>query len=167
MVSYAGRGRNAVLLVRIRWLEGVPADMASSNSLPAWVAEIAATGRRFRRFLLVGVVGLGVNQMVLFVLSGRIELPLYVASPVAIFLSMMVTFVLNEWWTWHDRGSGPLFHRVALYLPINTVGLLINYAVLQALVDLTGMHYLMANLVGAGAAAVWNFTVNHRVTWRR
>ncbi len=28
------------------------------------------------------------------------------------------------------------------------------------------MHYLLANLVGAGIAAVWNFGLNHVITWR-
>jgi putative flippase GtrA len=29
------------------------------------------------------------------------------------------------------------------------------------------MHYLLANLVGAGVAAVWNFLLNNAITWRR
>lgn len=125
-----------------------------------------AVGRRFQKFLVVGAIGLGVNQLGLFALAEQFGAPLHVASPVAIFISMIVTFSLNEVWTWHDRGAGPLVHRVAFYLPINTVGLVINYLVLQALVDLTPLHYLIANVIGAGIAAVWNFSANHRITWR-
>jgi putative flippase GtrA len=79
---------------------------------------------------------------------------------------MVATFALNEMWTWHDRGSGPILHRLFFYCPINSVGLLINFGVLSYLVHDHEWHYLLANLVGAGFAAVWNFTLNHLITWR-
>jgi dolichol-phosphate mannosyltransferase len=78
---------------------------------------------------------------------------------------MLVTFSLNEQWTWHDRGGRPILHRMALYFPINLVGLVINVAVLKVLVSDLDMHYLIANLFGAAAAAVWNFSLNNRFTW--
>jgi putative flippase GtrA len=140
--------------------------MISSERLPASVARAWLLAQRFQKFLVVGAIGLAVNQLSLLVLRGGFDIVLHVASPVAIFLSMIVTFTLNEMWTWHDRGSGPLIHRIGLYFPINMVGLLINYLVLQLLVDHTGVHYLLANFIGAGMAAVWNFLVNNSITWR-
>jgi putative flippase GtrA len=52
------------------------------------------------------------------------------------------------------------------YVPINIGGLLINWGVLAYLHDVHGMHYLIANLFGAGVAAVWNFLLNNAITWR-
>ncbi len=78
---------------------------------------------------------------------------------------MVVTFLLNEHWTWHDRGSGPIVHRMAKYFPINLVGLVINVVILRTLVAEASMNYLIANLFGAGAAAVWNFLLNNYFTW--
>ena len=140
--------------------------MTSSERLPALVARSWLLARRFQKFLVVGAIGLAVNQFALWILRGKLDLELHIASPLAIFLSMIVTFTLNEMWTWHDRGTGPVIRRVGLYFPINMVGLLINYLVLQLLVDHTGAHYLFANLVGAGIAAIWNFLVNNAITWR-
>jgi putative flippase GtrA len=88
------------------------------------------------------------------------------ASPIAIFLSMIVTFILNERWTWHDRGQGRILHRAVLYGSINSGGLLINWLTLVSLHQI-GLDYLVANLVGAGFAAAWNFSLNHALTWRR
>lgn len=122
--------------------------------------------RRFQKFLVVGAVGLAVNQGLLFVFHDLLHLILSAASALAIFISMVVTFTLNERWTWHDRGSGPVLHRMAMYFPINCFGLVINVVILTLLVDRLGIHYLVANLFGAGTAAVWNFTINHRITWR-
>jgi putative flippase GtrA len=140
--------------------------MISSERLPASVARAWLLTQRFQKFLVVGAIGLAVNQVGLLILRGGFDVALHFASPIAIFLSMIVTFTLKEMWTWHDRGSGPLIHRIGLYFPINMVGLLINYLVLQLLVDHTGAHYLLANFVGAGMAAIWNFLVNNAITWR-
>lgn len=120
--------------------------------------------KRFTTFLVVGAVGFGVNQGALFLLVDRGVMTPAWASPVAIALSMVVTFVLNAQWTWRDRGADSPLRRAGLYVAINTGGLLINWGVLVAL-ERAGLHYLWANVVGAGAAAFWNFALNHRVTW--
>lgn len=140
--------------------------MLSSEGLPRPVIRPAAITRRFQKFLLVGAVGLGVNQGVLFALVDQASLAVAMASPIAIFLSMLVTFTLNERWTWHDRGQGRILHRAMLYGSINSGGLLINWLTLVSLHQI-GLDYLVANLIGAGIAAAWNFSLNHALTWRR
>jgi putative flippase GtrA len=140
--------------------------MLSSEGLPRPVVRPATIARRFQKFLLVGAIGLAVNQVALFALVAQAALAVAMASPIAIFLSMIVTFILNERWTWHDRGHGRILHRAMLYGSINSGGLLINWLTLVSL-ERAGLNYLIANLVGAGLAAVWNFTLNHSLTWRR
>lgn len=140
--------------------------MISIERWPQPAARAFVLAQRFQKFLVVGSFGLLVNQGLLFVLRHLFEAPLSIASPVAIFVSMMVTFALNELWTWHDRGKGLIIHRLMIYVPINSVGLLINYGVLSYLVHDYHWHYLMANLIGAAFAAVWNFALNHLITWR-
>lgn len=139
--------------------------MLSTESLPRPVARVATVTRRFQKFLFVGAVGLAVNQSALFALVALAAAPIVAASPLAILLSMAVTFTLNERWTWHDRGRGRLLHRALMYGSINSGGLLINWFTLVSL-DRLGLNYLIANLIGAGIAAVWNFSLNHALTWR-
>lgn len=140
--------------------------MLLSESMPRSVLRVATVTRRFQKFLLVGGIGLGVNQGLLFALVALAAFPVASASPIAILLSMLVTFTLNEQWTWHDRGRGRIVHRALLYGTINSGGLLINWLLLVAL-ERTGMNYLVANLMGAGIAAIWNFSLNHALTWRQ
>ncbi|CAN5776578.1 hypothetical protein BH23CHL5_BH23CHL5_06440 [soil metagenome] len=140
--------------------------MLSVKDWPAPAARAWILAQRFQKFLVVGAVGLAVNQITLFVLHDGASLRLVISSPVAILISMIVTFALNERWTWHDRGTGPVLNRMGMYFPINLVGLVINFMVLTVLVEQFALYYLVANLFGAGIAAVWNFLVNHHVTWR-
>jgi dolichol-phosphate mannosyltransferase len=140
--------------------------MFSTQTWPQPALRAWTLAQRFQKFLAVGAVGLAVNQGVLTLLWEVFALRLSVASPVAIAVSMLVTFSLNEVWTWHDRGKGRILHRALLYGTINSGGLMINAGVLLYLEGEMGMHYQLANLVGAGTAAVWNFSLNHFVTWR-
>jgi dolichol-phosphate mannosyltransferase len=140
--------------------------MISVESWPQPAVRVWILAQRFRKFLVVGAVGLAVNQVSLATLHDVHDFALLIASPIAIFLSMIVTFILNERWTWHDRGTGHIISRAMTYLPINIGGLLINWGILYNLTEVHHVHYLFANLVGAGVAAVWNFILNHAITWR-
>lgn len=141
--------------------------MISVESWPQPAARVWFLARRFRKFAVVGAIGLLANQAGLASLHDLMGMAVAIASPIAILLSMFVTFSLNEQWTWHDRGTGPMLSRAMTYVPINLGGLLINWGILLFLHDQHGVHYLFANLVGAGVAAVWNFLLNHSITWRR
>jgi putative flippase GtrA len=141
--------------------------MMSTESWPQPAVRLWTLTQRFQKFLIVGAFGLAVNELFLFFFHDLAAVRIGVASTFAVLISMVVTFLLNERWTWHDRGSGKIVHRVMLYFPINSGGLLINVVVLTLLVDHTSMHHLVANLVGAGLAAIWNFSLNNAITWRR
>lgn len=141
--------------------------MISVESWPQPAVRAWFLALRFRKFLIVGAIGLVVNQAGLASLHDLLRIAVVVASPIAIFLSMIVTFTLNERWTWHDRGTGPVMARAMTYIPINIGGLLINWGILYYLIDQHNVHYLLANLIGAGTAAVWNFLLNNAITWRR
>jgi putative flippase GtrA len=140
--------------------------MISVESWSDSAVRLWSLAQRFQKFVAVGVIGLVVNQAGLVLLHGIAGMAVRVASPVAILASMAVTFYLNEAWTWHDRGSGRVVHRAMSYVPINLGGLIINWAVLTFLHDNYDMHYLVANLFGAGLAAIWNFVLNNAITWR-
>jgi putative flippase GtrA len=140
--------------------------MISTETWPDSAQRAWALTQRFQKFIVVGAIGLIVNQGLLFIFVSTFGWALRVSSPLSIVVSMIVTFTLNEIWTWNDRGHGRLWSRVVMYGMINSGGLFINAGVLLFL-ESHGMHYLLANLVGAGLAAIWNFILNNAITWRR
>lgn len=140
--------------------------MISMESWPEPTAKLWMLLQRFQKFLVVGAIGFLTNQGLLYALHEWGGLSVPVASPFAILASMVVTFYLNEVWTWHDRGSGHVLARARTYVPINLGGLAINWGILTFLHDSVGMHYLLANLIGAAVAAIWNFVLNNSITWR-
>lgn len=141
--------------------------MISTERMPESMVRLWVLAQRFQKFLIVGAFGFVTNQGFLWLLHERASISVKAASPIAILISMIVTFYLNEVWTWHDRGGPGWMRRAQTYVPINIGGLAINWGVLTYLHSSWGMHYLWANVVGAGLAAIWNFALNNAITWGR
>ena len=85
--------------------------MLSTETWPQPAVRLWTIAHRFQKFLVVGVVGLAVNQGMLIGLHDLANLELLISSPLAIVVSLIATFMLNELWTWHDRGTGRILTR--------------------------------------------------------
>lgn len=117
------------------------------------------------KFATVGLSGVGVNLLFLFLLYERASLPLLVASPLAVEASIASNFVLNNHWTFgKSRLTAIDFFKFNL---ISLGGLVITTGALYALHTLAGMYYVWADLVGIGLATGWNFSLNVLWTWRQ
>lgn len=140
--------------------------MISTRTWPQPAIRVFNLVQRLQKFLLVGAIGLITQQLLVFVFHNLAAWNSRPSLIVAIAVSMAVTFTLNELWTWHDRGRGSILSRMMFYVPINSIGLLINLEVAIVLNDNMDVHLQIASLIGAGIAAIWNFAANNFVTWR-
>jgi len=123
---------------------------------------------RFLKFGLVGGSGVLVNEGLLWLLWGIWGMVLFAASILAIEVSIIWNFSLNEVWTFHDRGDGgakAVFRRMGLFNLISIVGLGLNVIILLFLYNVFGVYPLTANAVGIAVAFLWNFSANNLWTW--
>jgi len=121
---------------------------------------------RAGRFGLVGLSGVVVNTVVLYLLVARYGWGHLAAAAMATEVAILSNYLLNNHWTFRDRLSSlPWPQRVVRYNLIALGGLVISLAVLTVLTTTLGMHYLLANLVGICVATAWNYVANARLTW--
>ena len=122
----------------------------------------------FIKFCFVGSSGVLVNMGVFILLTRIFRLVIEVASPIAIELSILSNFLLNNFWTFKARRVETSFWKrmMRFHLVSFTAGL-INYLVLLSLVYLLGLWDLAANLIGIAVATVVNFVLNSRWTWQQ
>lgn len=119
--------------------------------------------RRFIKFGIVGVSGLGVNMLGLWLAYDVLGLTLYLASPLSIVVAIFSNFVLNDMWTWRENRDSRHYayrHRVARYYLSASLGALINYVILLLLTKTFGMNYLLSNLIGIFAGMFSNFILS-------
>ena len=116
-------------------------------------------------FTLVGVIGYGVQTVVLWLLVGRLKMAVVPATLAATEAAVLHNFLWHLGWTWADRPAGPgAIGRRLLRFNLSNGGfsLVGGAAIMALLVDALGVHYLLANLVAVLVVSVVNFLASDR-----
>jgi putative flippase GtrA len=121
---------------------------------------------RFARFGLVGLSGLVVNTVLLAVLTDVVGLFYVVSAVIATQGSTLWNFWLTERWVFadreHRRGWGT---RLAMFLLMNNVALLIRGPLLVVLTSGLGIHYVVSNLISLVGLTVLRFVLADNWIW--
>jgi dolichol-phosphate mannosyltransferase len=126
--------------------------------------------RRIAKFTLVGAWGFAVNMFFLWFLTDIAGLYYLLSSILAIEISLINNFALNDLWTWRDRGKAgkaEYFKRMLRYQITAGASMLANLVVLWVLTELFGFYYLASNIFGILCGSALNFVVNDRWTFSR
>ena len=118
------------------------------------------------KFSLVGISGIFVNQGCLSLFVSVFGFSLSIAGILAIELSILSNFLLNNFWTWKDNKTGSFLQRFVKYHAVTLLSGGINYLILLTLTSF-GLHYFISNLIGMGFAALVNFILNHYWTFQK
>ena len=113
-----------------------------------------STSAAFVRFVLVGLLSVGVDTGLLVVLRELVGLPLAVATTVAFALTLAVNFSLNMGFVFGVRGRLP--GRLARYTVLVGVNYLLTLLLVLGIAAL-GVHYVVAKLVAVASCALVNF----------
>lgn len=91
--------------------------------------------RRFLKFCSVGASGVIVNLAFLAFFADALQLQTNIASALAIEISIISNFIINEWWTFKDRRreSGSLVKRAMQFNLVSIIGGLIQWTVFVAM----------------------------------
>ncbi len=117
-------------------------------------------------FAAVGCSGIAVNLGAYYVLTRGVGLPIELASPPAIELSVLWNFALNDAWTFGRRRTARrLLGRIGRFHAVSLGAGVLNYLILLVLAR-AGWWDIGANLIGIGVAAVMKFAINSSWTWR-
>jgi len=115
------------------------------------------------RFVMVGGLGMAVNTVALYMFYGWFSLPLLVASILAVEISIVHNYLLNNRWTFGGRWVSP--QRFVKFNISALGGLAMNSATMWLLARL-GLYYLVANALGAFVAFFVNYALSAHWVWR-
>ncbi len=123
--------------------------------------------KEFMKFAVVGGFGVFVNMGSFFVFTRYAGIRIEIASPMAIEISILLNFFLNNAWTFRKRDTRIGFSgRILRYHLVTAVAGVVNYFTLLLLANVFGMHDLIANLIGIMLGTFINFFLNSLWTWR-
>ncbi|MCL2679217.1 MAG: glycosyltransferase family 2 protein [Dehalococcoidia bacterium] len=126
----------------------------------------------FFKFCLVGASGVIVNNGMLWLLhdQGKANWDIRLALLIAIEISIVSNYLLNNYFTFADRHKPGLKHFLANFLRFNLFslpGAALNWVTTVMLTNTGNLSYLVFNMVGIAAAMMWNFFANSRWTWKK
>ena len=121
----------------------------------------------FIKFCVVGGSGVFVNMGIYVLMTRLMGFVYYIASPIAIELSVLSNFTWNDIWTFKKReASAPWIKRLVRFHVVASVAGLVNYLALLGLVSVLGVWDVLANLIGIGLGMLVNYFMNSLWTWK-
>lgn len=123
--------------------------------------------KRFIKFCIVGASGTFVNMFFLWFFTEIVGFYYLASSPIAIELSIITNFILNNYWTFRDVNNKS--HSLIKFLKYNLttgIGLILNLSILFTLTTYFNVYYMVSNLFGILAAMAWNYLSSVVWTWK-
>jgi putative flippase GtrA len=111
------------------------------------------------KFGLVGGVGYVINIAVFALLTSGLGVHHVIAAIGAFCVAVSNNFILNRYWTFEPGEGHPAF-QAARFFVVSTAALLINLAVLEALVRGTSLGVVAAQAIAVALAMPFNFLGN-------
>lgn len=129
--------------------------------------------QRFVRFGVVGLSGVVVDMVILYLLHSTIGLPLTRSKIGAAEVAIINNFIWNDAWTFADismlqQGWSARLKRFLKFNLVCLAGLVLNVLVLNVIYNLVfdqRWPYL-ANLMAIAIVTFWNFWLNLKLSWR-
>jgi dolichol-phosphate mannosyltransferase len=121
------------------------------------------------RFYTVGATGLLVNYLASLLFNAGVpQLGYLYATVIGIAFSMTSNFFLNKIWTFEDRyfAAKKTAAQYGMFMGFSSLGALVQLGMLYALVENYHVDYEPALVLGVATAAVGNFLLNKKWTFR-
>ena len=119
---------------------------------------------QFIKFTGVGAIGTLVHYSILILLVHGMSMNAVLASTAGFIAGAITNYLLNYHYTFASNKP----HREAMtkFFAIALVGMLFNAMVMSLCINLLNLHYLLSQILATGLVLLWNFTANHRWTFR-
>jgi len=119
---------------------------------------------RILKFLTVGATGIIINEGLLWLLTESGLFYLF-SSLIAIEMSIITNFILNDIWTFKKERKGNFFVRLGKFNLTRAMALIVNLGLLLILTA-SGLHYLLSNLIGIAIATIITYLTSLWWVWK-
>lgn len=121
------------------------------------------------KFSFVGLVGMGVQLVVLTLLRSGLQWTIRLSTTVAVECAVLQNFIWHERWTWAHRKlemHGILGRLVRFNVSNGFVSIVGNLIFMEILAVRLHLNYVFANIVAIGACALLNFIISDKVVFK-
>lgn len=128
--------------------------------------KVQTDSKTFFRFAVIGSTFAALNMLLLALLISWLSLNHLIACTISFFALNALSYILNKTFTFRLNRNFSLT-EVAKYYFIMAASLLLNLAIMYALVDIASIHYLLASLAATVALSLFNFFGHAKISFSR
>jgi dolichol-phosphate mannosyltransferase len=126
---------------------------------------------RFLRFGVVGLGGLAVDMLALYLLFDVLGVGLTRSAILAAEIAIINNFYWNDLWTFgdlakHQQGRRMVFKRFLKFNIVCIMGLILKVLLLNLFFNWLQVNVYGANLMAIAIVTCWNFWINLKLSWR-
>lgn len=131
-----------------------------------WSMRFGEESLRFTGFALVGLSGILVNSLALFLATEQMNLHYLFSAAVATLVSTLWNFSLTEGFVYRSKQQAEgRAKRLGLFFVMNMLALALRTPLIYLLTTLLGVYYLASNLVSLAALTVLRFLLADNMIW--
>jgi len=119
----------------------------------------------FIRFSIIGALGTLVNLLSLYVMRYLIGFEHELASIIAIEISLLNNFTLNDIWTFRKRRRGSFLSSLLNYHIANLLGIITQFSVSMSLYRFIGVESILSQFIGIIVGFIVNYSLSKRIVW--
>ncbi len=150
--------RNALAVVWLRMGQ----ILTGRSTIAAALRALNRTdfGNKFIRYFVVGGICALTDWVVFPIFLYGADFHYLVAGTISFVVATGLNYVLSVRYVF-EAGRRARHTELLLVYAASTVGILINLAALGALIELAGIHPMIAKILGTGSAFAWNFCARY------
>lgn len=139
-----------------------------ADPLIVHMERVAARVLRLRivRYLISGTLATTTTFVVLFVLVHFFHVWYLLATVVAFIMGVCVSFTMQKLFTFNDYSRDTIPIQTTVFFGIQIFNLSINTLLMYVSVDVVHVHYLLSQVIVAGAIALYSFFVYKHLIFR-
>ncbi len=135
------------------------------RTIASYLLQVLELSSPFLRFALVGAMGTLVNLLSLWSMRYLLGLGHELASAIAIEISLMNNFMLNDLWTFRRKRRGGLARSLLSYHVTNSMGVATQFVTSALLHRLLGLESVISQFVGIIFGFIVNYLMSRRLVW--
>ena len=133
-----------------------------------WTLRFGDSFMRFAGFLVVGLSGILVNSLALYLATAQLKIYYLISVAIATVVSTLWNFGLNEAWVFRTKSpAAQRIRRLGMFSAMNIAALGLRGPIIFMLTSWFGVHYLASNLISLALMTVLRYVLADNLIWGR
>jgi glycosyltransferase involved in cell wall biosynthesis len=132
-----------------------------------WTLRFGNGLMRFIGFALVGLSGVLVNSLALYIFTDRVSIYYLYSAVFATITSSLWNFIFTETLVYKsDRRSKGFIYRLGMFMFMNILALALRTPIIYLLTEIIGVFYIYSNLVSLAVLTLLRFMFAENFIWK-